>query len=101
MGGHKGGRKSKLFICVGGKKYTVFKASKEFGVNYFTLRKRLLKGLEGDHAVLGYRPKRGNVEAGIRAYKLVMRDFYTKSHRLECYNRLIKDMKEQRMTIAA
>lgn len=45
-------------------------------------------------------PKK-KLEKGISVYKMIMRDFYTKSHRLECYNQLIKEMKEQRMTIAA
>lgn len=39
--------------------------------------------------------KRGNLANGVRAYKLVMMDFYAKSHRLQCYRQLIKDMKEQ------
>lgn len=41
------------------------------------------------------------IRKGISAYHLVMMDFYSKSHRLECYKQLIKDMKEQRMKIAA
>lgn len=38
---------------------------------------------------------------GVAVYQLVMRDFFTKSHRLECYKQLIKDMKEIKFRIAA
>lgn len=41
------------------------------------------------------------IRKGIAAYHLIMMDFYSKSHRLECYKQLIKDMKQLRMKIAA
>jgi hypothetical protein len=42
-----------------------------------------------------------NIRKGIVAYLFVMRDFYTKSHRLECYKQLVKDMKQLKLQIAA
>lgn len=94
---------TRLFLSVGNEDYTIEEASKKFGVSYWAIRRRLIKGLKGDHAIIPTKSnlRRGNLNAGIRMYKLVMRDFYTKSHRLQCYKQLIKDIKELRMKIAA
>lgn len=93
----------RIFLNVNGEEYTIEQASKKFGVSYSTIRKRLIKGLKGNQVITPVECKlrRGVLKVGIRAYKLVMHDFYTKSHRLECYKQLIKDMKELRMKIAA
>lgn len=94
---------TKTFIYLKGVKYTINEASKKFGVNPRTLRRRLNNNLSECDIV---NPKKdgynhAKLKNGIKAYQFIMKRFYTKEQMVESYRRLIAEMKEQRMKIAA
>lgn len=97
------GAPTKIFIYLNGVKYTIKEASKQFGVNPRTLRRRLNNKLSECDVVNPerYAYNHARLKNGIKAYMLMMRNFYTKEQRLESYKRLILQMKEQRMKKAA
>jgi hypothetical protein len=82
------------------KRYSYPDWDKSYNKKYYVKNKKEKSSKSLAYYYAHKEPKE-KIKKGIAAYQLVMRDFYTKSHRLECYRQLIKEMKEQRMKKAA
>lgn len=84
--------------------------SSRYGIKVKTLKHRLdikkwdlKKALEIPVAskLLNNTFSKKKIREGIEMYHFVLRRFYTKEHRLECYKTMLAELKQQRMKIAA
>lgn len=85
---------------INGESLTINELGNRYNISPSTIYWRMSKGwsvLESISSVVS----NAGIDRGIDEFNFIMRRFYTKEQRLESYKRLIADMKEQRMKIAA